>query len=88
METKEGIATLRNILNDLTNVTDSTKSKEYRNVDIGFPIPFLKVILLLINFLGFLILWFCRNMFYMEKKFAYADSPIQMCFLKNNEFRA
>ena len=45
METQEGIRTLRKILNDLTNLTDSTKSKEYKNVDIGFPIPFLKVIL-------------------------------------------
>nr|XP_022312442.1 uncharacterized protein LOC111117580 isoform X6 [Crassostrea virginica] len=42
METQEGIRTLRKILNDLTNLTDSTKSKEYKNVDIGFPIPFLK----------------------------------------------
>ena len=42
-ETKEGINILRKTLNDLTNMRVSTKSKEYGSVDIGFPIPFLKV---------------------------------------------
>lgn len=43
LETKEGIENLRKTLNDLTNMTDSKKSVQLKSVDIGFPVPFLKV---------------------------------------------
>ena len=45
METPEGIENLRELLMRYTDLTTCTESKEYQCVDIGLPIPFLKVIL-------------------------------------------
>ena len=44
--TEEGLQILRGKLKDLTDMTLSQESKQYRSVDIGLPIPFLKVIVL------------------------------------------
>ena len=44
LDTKEGEKLLRDHLNDLTDMFASEKSKEYKSVDIGFPIPFLRVL--------------------------------------------
>ena len=44
--TEEGLRMLRSKLKDLTDMTLSQESKQYRSVDIGLPIPFLKVIVL------------------------------------------
>ena len=44
--TAEGLQILRGKLRDLTDMTLSQESKQYRSVDIGLPIPFLKVIVL------------------------------------------
>ena len=43
VNTDEGLKKLRNVLKDLTDMTLSKESKQYRSVDIGFPIPLLKV---------------------------------------------
>nr|XP_022288226.1 uncharacterized protein LOC111100543 isoform X2 [Crassostrea virginica] len=40
--TAEGLRILRGKLRDLTDMTLSQESKQYRSVDIGLPIPFLK----------------------------------------------
>ncbi|XP_062596538.1 uncharacterized protein in xynA 3'region-like, partial [Saccostrea cucullata] len=42
IETEKGEKSLRDILNNLTDMTSSKDSKNFRYVDIGFPIPFLK----------------------------------------------
>lgn len=44
--TEEGLRILRGKLKDLTDMTLSQESKQYRSVEIGLPIPFLKVIVL------------------------------------------
>ena len=41
-DTKEGVKRMRKILEKLTDV-ESKESIVYRSVDVGFPIPFLKV---------------------------------------------
>lgn len=43
METKNGEKKMRDSLKNLTDLTTSKDSKKFRSVDIGFPIPFLKV---------------------------------------------
>ena len=43
LETKEGVTLLRKELRQLTDLTQSQESKHFRNVDIGLPVPFLKV---------------------------------------------
>lgn len=43
LETKEGEKSMRKKLKELTDIIASQKSVQYRSVDIGFPIPFLKV---------------------------------------------
>lgn len=43
-ETKTGIDSLMNVLMELTNKTKSKESIDYKYIDVGFPIPFLKVI--------------------------------------------
>lgn len=43
LETKPGRKLMRGKLKELTDMTKSTKSKDFRCVDIGFHIPFLKV---------------------------------------------
>nr|XP_022312831.1 uncharacterized protein LOC111117885 isoform X2 [Crassostrea virginica] len=40
--TEEGVKMLRDILKDFTDLTSSHSSKDFRSVDIGFPISFLK----------------------------------------------
>lgn len=42
-ETKEGEKILREKLKGLTDMMSSKRSMQYRCVDIGLPIPFLKV---------------------------------------------
>lgn len=43
LETKDGEKKMRDILKDLTDLTASKDSKKFQSVDIGFPIPFLRV---------------------------------------------
>lgn len=43
LETKEGVKILRDFLKNLTDMTSSAESVHFQSVDIGFPIPFLKV---------------------------------------------
>lgn len=50
-DSKEGLKKLRNTLKPLTDKIKSKKSMHYRSVDIGFPIPFLKVLGLYYDFL-------------------------------------
>lgn len=42
-ETNDTEKALRDYLKNLTDMTSSKESMQYRSVDIGFPIPFLKV---------------------------------------------
>ena len=44
VNTEGGLRKLRGTLKDLTDMTLSKESTQYQSVDIGFPIPFLKVI--------------------------------------------
>ena len=50
-ESSEGEKILRDSLKELTDVISSKKSKQYRSVEIGFPIPFLKVRIVLYFFI-------------------------------------
>lgn len=43
VESKEGEKELRKILNKLTDITIRKSNTQYRCVDIGIPVPFLKV---------------------------------------------
>lgn len=43
----DGVKVLRDYLKDMTDMTASQKSAQTWSVDIGFPIPFLKVTLLM-----------------------------------------
>lgn len=40
---KDGVKVLRDYLKDMTDMTASQRSTQIRSVDIGLPIPFLKV---------------------------------------------
>lgn len=40
---KDGVKELRDYLKDMTDMTASQRSTQIRSVDIGLPIPFLKV---------------------------------------------
>lgn len=43
LESKDGAKVLRDYLKDMTDMTASQRSAQIRSVDIGLPIPFLKV---------------------------------------------
>lgn len=45
MSTESGVEMLRTVLTELTDMTESPGSANFDYVDVGFPIPFLKVIL-------------------------------------------
>lgn len=43
LESKDGVKILRDYLKNMTDMTASQRSAQIRSVDIGLPIPFLKV---------------------------------------------
>lgn len=44
MSCESGVENLRTVLTNLTDIVDSKNLVDYEYVDVGFPIPFLKVI--------------------------------------------